>query len=182
MSGAQKLQMETQVALIAGLLTLSGVVVTALASGFGAVLRRRWSRMDREQELLATERRELRALRREAYAELLSGCNRASNVLLSFASGVASGELARWSESATEAEQQRYLKKNAPYIEELDALSNSAAVVAGPEVARLIKRVELELIDVFADAASGVIREAVEYRRTRDELLGAMQAELSHIG
>lgn len=72
--------------------------------------------------------------------------------------------------------------QNAPYIEELDALSNSAAVVAGPEVARLIKRVELELIDVFADAASGVIREAVEYRRTRDELLGAMQAELSHIG
>jgi hypothetical protein len=169
---------------LTGVFTVAGVVVTAAIGGIGAMLRRRWAVEDAEREALRVDQRELRELRRDAYAELLSAFNHTSNLHAELAAKVAEGSAPLLSDVDSSIRAfLDYLDEHDPTVEALDALTFRAIVVASDPVAKLIQEVERELMNEFAIVATGRWKpdgsNNLPYVELRRALMDAMRSELT---
>ncbi|KTS14408.1 hypothetical protein RSA3_00420 [Microbacterium testaceum] len=164
--------------LLTGAFTLGGVILTVVSTGLGALIRRRWATSDLEMQTRALERGELRKLRRECYANLLTIFNRSADDVTKLEEGIAKGRVPLLENVDQEAAS--YISQHLTKFEALDEISNTALVVAGDRVSGLIREVEDALHWVFAEVARG--RDPKPrwrvYHQKRDALSEEMRKEL----
>lgn len=164
--------------LLTGAFTLGGVLMTAVSTGLGALIRRHWATSDLEKQTRALERAELRKLRRECYANLLTIFNRSADDITNLDEAIKKGHAPLLGNIAQEGG--AYISQYLTKFEALDETSNTALVVAGDRVSELIRTVENSLHDVFVQVALGKNPRAkwANYHQKRDSLAEAMRAEL----